>query len=219
MDLEYAMNPGGRRRFQNKEQATYGVFAPDRDSDDEQGTSRGPSSKRHKYTAPMSFVAGGVQTGNKVDKTDPASLNLGTYSSKAQDYDDDALELIIDRRKTRTAKEQGAKVFAGMRSSNTKGTSETQFGGWMKHGKSDVIMKMMQAMGYKDGEGLGAQGQGIIEPVTAAVRKGRGAVGAYGKEATSVGPKFGESAADAQKRMAQEGGSAWKENGEQEKLD
>lgn len=24
MDLEYAMNPGGRRRFQNKEQATYG---------------------------------------------------------------------------------------------------------------------------------------------------------------------------------------------------
>lgn len=24
MDLEYAMNPGGRRRFQNKDQATYG---------------------------------------------------------------------------------------------------------------------------------------------------------------------------------------------------
>ncbi|EGT36093.1 CBN-STIP-1 protein [Caenorhabditis brenneri] len=218
MDLEYAMNPGGRRRFQNKEQATYGVFAPDHDSDDdEQSTSKGPANKRQKYTTPLNFVSGGVQKGSKVDKTDPESLNLGTYSSKAKDDEDEAIELNFDRRTKRQEKQQGAQVFAGMRSSATKGTAENQFGGWMKHGKSDVIMKMMQSMGYKAGEGLGAKGQGIVEPVTAAVRKGRGAVGAYGKEASSAGPKFGESAADAQKRMAQGGNSTWKDGEEQEK--
>lgn len=207
MDMQYAMNPGGRRRFQNKDQATYGVFAPDHDSDDdEQGTSRGPSNKRQKYTAPMSFVSGGVQTSSKIDKTDPESINMGTYSSKRDDDGEEAIELNFDRRTKRTQKEQGAQVFAGMRSSATKGAADmNQFGGWMKHGKSDVIMKMMQSMGYKQGEGLGAQGQGIVEPVQAALRKGRGAVGAYGKEAT--GPKFGESAADAQKRLAQGGGA------------
>ncbi|PIC46316.1 hypothetical protein B9Z55_006048 [Caenorhabditis nigoni] len=209
MDLEYAMNPGGRRRYQNKDQATYGVFAPDHDSDDdEQSSSRGPSNKRQKYTAPMSFVSGGVQSGSKVDKTDPESLKMGTYSSKADD-EEEVIEINFDRRTKKTPKEQGAHVFAGMRSSATKGAADTdKFGGWMKHGKSDVIMKMMQSMGYKQGSGLGAKEQGIVEPVTAQLRKGRGAVGAYGKEASSVGPKFGESAAEAQKRMLQGGSSA-----------
>lgn len=69
-------------------------------------------------------------------------------------------------------------------------------------------------MGYVPGKGLGADKQGIVEPVQAKVRPGRGALGAYGKEAQ--GPKFGgkdplallsfletiaESAADAQRRI------------------
>jgi tuftelin-interacting protein 11 len=44
-------------------------------------------------------------------------------------------------------------------------------------------------MGYVQGKGLGKEKQGIVEPIKAALRPGRGAVGAYGREAQ--GPKFG----------------------------
>lgn len=44
-------------------------------------------------------------------------------------------------------------------------------------------------MGFVHGKGLGANKQGIVEPIQAEVRKGRGAIGAYGNEVK--GPKFG----------------------------
>jgi hypothetical protein len=67
-------------------------------------------------------------------------------------------------------------------------------------------------MGWEAGKGLGHKKQGIVEPVQAILRPGRGAVGAYGNE--TKGLNFGgkcqfslflilislESAGDAQKR-------------------
>jgi hypothetical protein len=44
-------------------------------------------------------------------------------------------------------------------------------------------------MGWEHGKGLGREGQGIIEPVKVNLRPGRGAIGAYGAEKTSL--KFG----------------------------
>ncbi|KAK0403347.1 hypothetical protein QR680_016871 [Steinernema hermaphroditum] len=84
--------------------------------------------------------------------------------------------------------------FAGLRNSDDR-----SFGDWVKGSKGAVLMNMMKKMGYEKGKGLGASKQGIVEPVEAHVRPGRAAVGAYGSE--GKGLKFGESAADAQKRQ------------------
>ncbi|VDL69907.1 unnamed protein product [Nippostrongylus brasiliensis] len=202
-DLEFALNPG-RRHFQTKNQATYGIWA-DRESDEDEAYERPSFGKkaRKDYSAPINFISGGIKQGGSVepsDKTDKPKENL---------KDDRSVPIEINFKRERKKQQSvGANVFAGIRSSAVSGAVDPNASGdWTKFGKGAVIKNMMKAMGYKEGEGLGASRQGIVEPVQAAVRKGRGAIGAYGKEA--VGPKFGvylfeETAAETQRRLAEE---------------
>lgn len=59
--------------------------------------------------------------------------------------------------------------------------SNKGLGDWEKHTRG-IGAKLLLQMGYQPGRGLGKDLQGIAAPVEAHVRKGRGAIGAYGPE-------------------------------------
>ncbi|KAJ1365567.1 hypothetical protein KIN20_025939 [Parelaphostrongylus tenuis] len=185
-DLEFALNPG-RRHYQTKNQATYGIWA-DRESDEEEAYGRPSFGKkaRKDYTAPINFISGGIKQGGSFE---PSKL-------KEEEKDDEPIEITFKKERKKQPS-VGANVFAGIRSSAVKSAVDPNvFGDWTKFGKGNVVKNMMKAMGYKEGEGLGVSRQGIVEPVQATVRKGRGAIGAYGKE--SAGPKLRESSFESQ---------------------
>lgn len=75
--------------------------------------------------------------------------------------------------------------IAGFRSKNRTQLDPTMMkqgvGHWEKHTKG-IGAKLLLQMGFQPGKGLGKDLQGISAPVEAHVRKGRGAIGAYGPE-------------------------------------
>lgn len=82
--------------------------------------------------------------------------------------------------------------IAGLR--NKRGQTNSAFvnqgvGNWEKHTKG-IGAKLLLQMGFQPGKGLGKDLQGISTPVEAHLRKGRGAIGAYGPEkAPTIAPK------------------------------
>lgn len=80
--------------------------------------------------------------------------------------------------------------IAGMR--NKRGPPNTTLinqgvGNWEKHTKG-IGAKLLLQMGFQPGKGLGKDLQGISAPVEAHLRKGRGAIGAYGPEKAASVP-------------------------------
>ncbi|XP_026199995.1 tuftelin-interacting protein 11 [Anabas testudineus] len=175
-DLANEFNPDRRRHRQTKEQATYGIWA-DRDSDEDERPSFG-GKKSKDYTAPVSFVSAGLR------KTAAEEKPQQQKGEEGSDDSDDASSAPPAARGIAPKKLQMGK-FRGNQSQRFAGGihSGQGIGSWEKHTKG-IGQKLLQKMGYQPGKGLGKNAQGIVNPIEAKVRKGKGAVGAYGNERT-----------------------------------
>ncbi|KAI8038238.1 septin-interacting protein 1 [Drosophila gunungcola] len=217
LDNEFNMNrPRGR---QSRHQQIYGIWADD--SEEESGGEagggggrRGRSARKPKdYTMPVNFVAGGIQQAGKKKKR---ALNAedeegGALAGAGADQDEQSDDSATSGRaafgqnepgsSNSSAEEERPSLSRKPASASASSTfqhrshiaGERNVGAWEQHTRG-IGAKLLLQMGYEPGKGLGKDLQGISQPVQAHVRKGRGAIGAYGPEtAASVGGKAAKS--------------------------
>lgn len=170
-DLENEFNPDRRRYRQSKEDNTYGIWAQHDDSDDERPSFGGKRSKD--YTAPVSFISVGLKT------------TTDEQRERDSDSDDDIKWEDIPQ-ETAPKKLKTGGSFKPVQKGHAGGVriSGQDFASWERHTKG-IGQKLLQKMGYIPGRGLGKNAQGIVTPIEAKQRKGKGAVGAYGTERTA----------------------------------
>lgn len=149
----------------------YGVFA-DGESDDEQEERPGFGRKNKDYTAPVDFVSGGIQQSGKNKPEDepqpedrPAFGSLHNFNEYSSEEEEDF------------SRKEPMSVFEPTAASK----QNSKVGAWQQHTRG-IGEKLMKMMGYEPGKGIGKNLQGISQPVEAHLRKGRGAIGAYGPE-------------------------------------
>ncbi|XP_059486517.1 septin-interacting protein 1 [Neocloeon triangulifer] len=207
LDNEFNINRPRHRLSKNKQ--IYGIWAED--SDDEAGTSSSrrpsfkPTKKKQSYTAPVSFVAGGIQQAGKkkAEKTAVKKENEGEEDEEQTETQANSSSEEEQMPRAGFGKRSGLGGsskrsgfgagpsfeidgdIAGLRKRGPDMASrkliQKGVGSWEKHTKG-IGAKLLLQMGYQPGKGLGRNLQGIAAPVEAAVRKGRGAIGAYGPE-------------------------------------
>ncbi|XP_072933204.1 septin-interacting protein 1 [Epargyreus clarus] len=205
-DLDNEFNPN-RGRKNKKEQQIYGVWAKDSDDEENEDNFKQRTRKPKDFSAPIGFVAGGVQqAGKKKEKKElqssEASTSRPNLAPKYSDSSDEDQAPVPEERDTAGIRRQGQ----GLRSQTLGGN----VGAWERHTKG-IGAKLLLQMGYQPGKGLGKDLQGISAPVEATVRKGRGAIGAYGPE------KAAQKAKKEEERRLKEKEDNEKEKGKGEK--
>lgn len=197
-DLDNEFNVNRPRKKLTKNQQMLGIWA-ESDEEDARPSFKMTTKKPKNYSAPVSFVAGGIQQAGqpKEEKKDEEDEENDDDESKfirgsSSDSDNERPSMSTKSR-SRFSLHTDADI-AGLRkkrSFNPK-LAEKGVGSWEVHTKG-IGAKLLLQMGFQPGKGLGKQLQGISAPVEAHVRKGRGAIGAYGPEkAAKVGKLLNE---------------------------
>ncbi|XP_050457784.1 tuftelin-interacting protein 11 isoform X1 [Cataglyphis hispanica] len=197
LDNEFNINRP-RRKLSKKQQMlvtmfsdlNIGIWADDSDEDE---LSARPSFKTYNkgpknYTAPVNFVAGGIQQAGKPkeEDNDDKEDEEETRESQTKHYSDSSSE---EERPSNMKSRPSFSLkldsdIAGLRKKRNQVNPLLMKGGmgsWEVHTKG-IGAKLLLQMGFEPGKGLGKQLQGISTPVEAHLRKGRGAIGAYGPE-------------------------------------
>ncbi|KAH8421164.1 hypothetical protein KR009_006985 [Drosophila setifemur] len=200
LDNEFNINrPRGRR---NKHQQIYGIWADDseEESGGEAGHRRGRSARQPKdFTLPVNFVAGGIHQAGKKKTKQLKSVYREDLEQGEQSEDStasarpafghsepDISDSSEGERPLMSSKQKANYEHRSHLGDNQLGSNRS-VGAWEQHTRG-IGAKLLLQMGYEPGKGLGKDLQGISQPVQAHVRKGRGAIGAYGPEtAASVG--------------------------------
>ncbi|XP_017783824.1 PREDICTED: septin-interacting protein 1 isoform X2 [Nicrophorus vespilloides] len=224
-DLDNEFNMFRKRKGNSKHQQIYGIWADDSEDEDDGKSKTYKNNKKgpKNYTAPIGFVAGGVQQAGKKKelksenvKSDESDEEKPTTSFKRNSSDSE--DETVTRRgfgsSSSKAPVQSTVTdvtgdIAGMRSARRYPQNANLInkgvGGWEKHTKG-IGAKLLLQMGFQPGKGLGKDLQGISAPVEAHLRKGRGAIGAYGPEKPASIPKLKEEI----KREVDNGDKKWK---------
>lgn len=229
-DIDNEFNPNRFRKKMTKNQHIYGKYeefysAPienvylcniaglwAEDSDEEGdgsdfmvGGRKGKGPKD--YTAPVSFVSGGIQqSGKKKEETTEET-------AKSDDEDNDENQKVSSESEDEVRPSFAPQQTAGMRSATNGALKGQGLGNWEAHTRG-IGAKLLLKMGYQPGKGLGKELQGIATPVQAHLRKGRGAIGAYGPEKkTELAAKAGEKTASEKKDSETKGQRGWAKQG------
>jgi len=183
-DLEEEMSTSYGRKRMSKNQATYGIWADNSDSEGEGEPKAGFGSNKGKrdYTAPIGFVSGGIVGQKKKKDEEEQEESVGSSGDEGGVGSGRAGGSGLGYR-GKAGRVESEGQIAGMR---TQGYSQPQslgkgFGDWEKHTRG-IGAKILLNMGFQPGKGLGKALQGRTAIVEAHLRKGKGAIGAYGHE-------------------------------------
>ena len=134
------------------------------------------------YSAPVNFVSAGIQ--KKKDEAEEAKADDDASSDEDQGRGRTGFGGGgFGSGRHKAGRVEGEGQIAGMRTQNFSQPQSLGkgFGDWEKHTKG-IGAKLLLNMGFQPGKGLGKNLQGRSNIVESYLRKGKGAIGAYGHE-------------------------------------